>query len=319
VVGGLSGIDYDASRDSYWVISDDRSRYSPARFYEVKLDFNQLSFDSVDFISVTYLQDFEGNTFSPFSTDPESIRISDGKLYWSSEGQHSRRGIIAPTIWEMTTEGTPLRSFDIPEKFLPETEQRGIRDNLSLESLAISPDATILFSANESSLLQDGAIATLISVGLSRVMHFDVASGQVSAEYVYVIDPVPFAPQSLDTFGSQGLTAMLSLSNTELLMLERSYAPGRGNGAKLYLADTSNASDVSELDSLQGQVFAPIEKTLLLDLSTLDIKLDNLEAMTFGPNFANGNRSLILVSDNNFNATQQTQWLLFEVLDDRTP
>ncbi|WP_395016561.1 hypothetical protein [Dongia sp.] len=36
--------------------------------------------------------------------------------------------------------------------------------------------------------------------------------------------------------------------------------------------------------------------------------------MSFGPDLPNGHRSLVLVSDNNFNPLQITQFLAFEVL-----
>ena len=53
-------------------------------------------------------------------------------------------------------------------------------------------------------------------------------------------------------------------------------------------------------------------KTEVLDLDTLGLTLDNLEGMTFGPRLANGHRSLLLVSDNNFTPGQVSQFLLLE-------
>ena len=44
-----------------------------------------------------------------------------------------------------------------------------------------------------------------------------------------------------------------------------------------------------------------------------EIDLDNLEGMTFGPRFADGSQTLFLVSDDNFNAEQTTQLLLFRL------
>ena len=41
------------------------------------------------------------------------------------------------------------------------------------------------------------------------------------------------------------------------------------------------------------------------------IPLDNVEGMTLGPQLPDGRRSLVLVSDNNFAASQFTQFLLF--------
>jgi hypothetical protein len=50
-----------------------------------------------------------------------------------------------------------------------------------------------------------------------------------------------------------------------------------------------------------------------LDLSELGIYLDNLEGMTLGPRLPDGSQSLVLVSDNNFNDIQLTQFLLFRL------
>ena len=49
VVGGLSGIDYDARNDVYYIISDDRSSFNPARFYTVKIKFVNDKIDTVVF------------------------------------------------------------------------------------------------------------------------------------------------------------------------------------------------------------------------------------------------------------------------------
>src|SRR5688572_14698219 len=37
-VGGLSGLAYDAQRDVYYAISDDRGELQPARFYSLEID-----------------------------------------------------------------------------------------------------------------------------------------------------------------------------------------------------------------------------------------------------------------------------------------
>jgi hypothetical protein len=56
-------------------------------------------------------------------------------------------------------------------------------------------------------------------------------------------------------------------------------------------------------------------KRLVLDVATTGIRrVDNIEGMTFGPKLPNGNRSLIMVSDDNFGNTQISQFLAFEVI-----
>ena len=107
---------------------------------------------------------------------------------------------------------------------------------------------------------------------------------------------------------------------TSLLALERSFSAGTsgtGHTARIYLIDLAAATDVIGLEDLDDGTWVSVDKRLVLDLETLisseGIDLDNLEGMTFGPQLPNGNRSLILVSDNNFSATQFTQFLAFEL------
>jgi hypothetical protein len=59
-----------------------------------------------------------------------------------------------------------------------------------------------------------------------------------------------------------------------------------------------------------------MSRQLLLELPIpfIGLLLDNIEAIAWGPVLANGNRSLILVSDNNFSRLQTTQFLALEVV-----
>ncbi len=57
-----------------------------------------------------------------------------------------------------------------------------------------------------------------------------------------------------------------------------------------------------------------MSKMLVLDFTTLGVTLDNFEAMGWGPPLANGHRSLVVLSDDNFNPLQVTNALVFEVV-----
>jgi hypothetical protein len=95
---------------------------------------------------------------------------------------------------------------------------------------------------------------------------------------------------------------VLPLGNRRLLTMERSFsvgAPDTGNTIKLFVTELRKDGTTS--------------KTLLLNLDTLGIPLDNVEGMAFGPRLRGGKRTLLLVSDNNFAAAQFTQFLLFAV------
>ena len=80
---------------------------------------------------------------------------------------------------------------------------------------------------------------------------------------------------------------------------QRVGAPDTGNTIKLFVTELRKDGTTS--------------KTLLLNLDVLGIPLDNVEGMAFGPRLRGGKRSLLFVSDNNFAATQFTQFLLFAV------
>jgi len=56
-------------------------------------------------------------------------------------------------------------------------------------------------------------------------------------------------------------------------------------------------------------------KRLLLDLSDVSAlpRIDNVEGITLGPRLPDGRRTLVLVSDNNFNNLEITQFIAFAV------
>ena len=66
--------------------------------------------------------------------------------------------------------------------------------------------------------------------------------------------------------------------------------------------------------SIKCRDVVPVKRTMLLDLSSLRnddgsvLALDNIEGITLGP-LVDGKRTLILVSDNNVNPAQFTQFI----------
>ena len=52
-VGGLSGIAYDAERNLYYVVSDDRGELQPPRFYSLEIDAELTGIADVKVVAVT--------------------------------------------------------------------------------------------------------------------------------------------------------------------------------------------------------------------------------------------------------------------------
>jgi hypothetical protein len=315
-VGGLSGLDYNPASHRFVAISDDRSQRQAARFYTLEIDLSAFAadsapgFDGIRFVGVTTLRTASGAAHAEGTVDPESIRHGPGgSLFWTSEG-NAQLG-IGPMIEEVGAGGTALRRFTVPDHVLPGPQQ-GVRNNLAFESLAVDAVAGRLYVGTENALRQDGPEADVGQGSPGRILVYDLHDGQRIAEHVYPVDPVPAAPPLPLMFRTNGLVELLA-GEGMLLALERAYTQGVGNHIRLYRLDLSGASDVSDRASLQGQSYQAVGKTLLLDLGTLGIDLDNFEGITWGPRLPGGDRTLVLVSDDNFRSAQQTRFLAFAV------
>jgi 3-phytase/alkaline phosphatase D len=318
-VGGLSGLDYMEERQRFVAISDDRSEHAPARFYEIELDLSEFntrptpSNAGVRFLGITTLKDEHGAPYAEGTVDPEAIRRAPAgdRLYWTSEGNAGKG--IAPAIVEIDRDGRARRQFDLPAYYRPAGDA-GVRHNLAFESLAIDSKEGRLYVGTENALLQDGPTADVEQGSPSRLLVYSLKEGTRIGEYVYPVDPVPAKTSLPLMYRTNGLVELLA-GDGMLLALERAYVMGAGNFAKVYRLDLTGATNVAGQSSLRGMTYASVSKTLLFDLRNLDIPLDNLEGMSWGPRLPSGNRSLILVSDNNFSARQTTQFLAFEVVE----
>ncbi len=334
-LGGLSGLTYDPQLNQLYAVSDDRSNFSPARFYTVQLATVQLAvqpeiqpetqpeaqsgIQSVTLQTVTALSDRAGAPYLAGSLDPEGIALSPRQsLFISSEGD-SENG-IAPFIDEFDLKtGAWRSSLPIPERYLPNPDKtRGVQNNQGFESLtisAISSDAREpfrLFAAVEGSLQQDLPSEPASNPPRSlRFLHYLVGETQniLLSEHLYPLEPLPEGDENL------GLSDLLVLDQSgHFLSLERSFGLS-GFGGKIFQLATGGATDIAPIDSLSAGVegIMPIQKRLLLDLGDLGIPLDNYEGLSLGPQLPDGSRSLILVSDDNFNPLQVTEFLLFRL------
>lgn len=314
--GGISGITYDANQHKYYAISDDRSQKAPARFYQLKIELSPENSPVRvgSEITVTTLLTESQQTFPPGTLDPEGIAFTNQQTVWiSSEGDYQKQ--IPPWIKEFSLKGEEIKTLSIPEKYIPDSQNnKGVRNNLSLESLTITPDHQWLFTATENALSQDGFPATLNQGSPSRILQYNLLTRKPEKEFLYVTEPVADAPNPPESLHTNGLVELLAIDSTHLISLERSYSHGVGNTILLFAVSLADASELQTIESLKivdMRQIKPAAKRLLLDLRSLNIPLDNIEGMTFGPILPDGRRSLLLISDNNFNPLQITQILVF--------
>jgi 3-phytase len=316
-VGGLSSITYDAARSVFYSLSDDQSQLNPARFYTLRVDLSDGRLDDgdVSFLGVTTLLAPDGQPYAPFSLDPEGLTLAKaGELVVTSEGIAARG--ISPWVRRYALDGAFAGDLPVPAAFQPTSATHGVRQNLAFEAAAVAPNGRHLFVGMEGALAQDGPAASLTGGSPARILRYNLATGRLDRQNVYLTDAIAESPVPETAFAVNGLVELLPLNDEFMLSMERSFsvgAPGTGNTIKLYSVAFPEADDVDGADSVAAELgsIRPVQKSLLLDLRTLGIPLDNVEGMAIGPTLPDGRRSLLLVSDNNFAATQFTQFLLF--------
>lgn len=325
-IGGLSGIDYDKENGIFYMISDDRSNINPARFYTAKIHLSKDKFDSVEFTSVHFLRDsaskeYPNSKTDPFRTpDPESMRYWEGtnQLIWSSEGERrferNRTILVNPSINITNLAGKWIGEFPIPAKAKMSAKEKGPRVNGVFEGLSFTPDYKKLFVSIEEPLYQDGPRVDVIKNNTSiRILAYDTENKNDINEYAYMPEPVAKQAIPADQYKINGVSEILAVNDHQLIVMERSYSTGhQGCVVRLFLANLSGATNVKNMKSLAVRKYKPASKTPLINLDNLGFYIDNIEGICFGPKLENGNQSLLLIADNNFNPFEKAQVFLFE-------
>ncbi|GAB4457282.1 MAG: esterase-like activity of phytase family protein [Armatimonadaceae bacterium] len=313
-IGGLSGIDYDAANNRYFINSD---APTDPRFFTATLDIDGGAFTAADvtFTGVTALTGAGGTALAANTFDLEAIRyIADSNTVLIADEGNTTLG-IAPSIREFNAaNGQQVRQITAPSKFDP-TATTGSYFNLSFESLALTNGGGTILTGTENALRQDAgnAINPSLTSQFARLVAFNSATGAAGAEYAYQVDAV-VEPPAGNLFAVQGLVELLSLGGDDYISIERSFtvggtSTGTGYAIRLYQFSLTGATDISGIDPLTG-TFTPVQKSLLFDLGALGIPLDNIEGITLGPTLDDGRRTLVLVADNNFNSPLGNQFIV---------
>jgi 3-phytase/alkaline phosphatase D len=323
-IGGLSSITFDPARNVYHTLSDDqgnRPTADPVRYYTVAIDLADGTLDAGDleFVAVTQLFETQTTPFPPGGLDPEGFTLGrEGFFFMSSEGNTLANPIIDPFIRRYNRNGRVTASLPIPDKYVPNGVDRGVRFNLSFESLNPTPGGRTLVTAGEGALFQDGPASTFTNGSLARILEYDLRQRTPDAEYVYEV--APWAEPSA-IFGVNGIVEVLPIDDVGTsLVMERSFSVGgvlgggTGNVVMINEVSTRGATDVLGVDALYDGgspiAFTPVSQREVFAFDDLGIPIDNIEGMTFGPPLPDGRATLVIVSDNNFNPGQFTQFIV---------
>jgi hypothetical protein len=327
-VGGLSSIDYDAANDQYYMVCDDRSAINPARFYSAKIFISASGIDSFRFTGVHSMLQPNGNVYPPksvrpFATvDPEAMRYDPVRkqLVWSSEGERivtAKDTILQdPSINIISTNGDFAGEYKLPENMYMSVQEKGPRQNGVFEGMTFANNLKTLFVNVEEPLYEDGPrVDVMDQETYIRILKFDVATKENTAQYAYKPDPVAYQSNPLTEYKINGVPDILSIGDDRFIIIERSYSSGRiACTIKVFVADFSGATNIIDIPSLaKNKNFKLIQKKLLLNMDDLGIYIDNVEGVTFGPILPNGHRSLVFMADNNFNKEEKSQVFLFQI------
>lgn len=315
--GGISGIDYDPRTKLWAFISDDKSEHGPSHVFLGKLDVRPGKACGPELTAMIPLRREDGQTFpdrkaGTEAADGEAIRFDPlgADLVWSTEGDFDHG--YPPSIRRIRADGAPVERHVVPDALtFHDGSKTGARKNATTEGISWSADGRSLWVSMEQPLVQDGPVPSVAEGGLTRLSRLD-RSGKLVVQYAYRIDPVQVA--SPVGVGDNGISEILTLDDHRLLVLERSgikEADGHYSyHIRLYLADVAKAQDVSKVGSLLATPVRLVDKRLLLNFDTLGIRIDNLEAMAWGPRQPDGGRTLVLASDENYDAKQINQILV---------
>ncbi len=311
LVGGLSGIDYDG--ENFYLVVDDSTN---PRIIKAKIQFKKDTISKIDFLKVIQVKD--SSTFlKENALDLESI------LYHENEEFHLvSEGLIKkgkkPSIFKVNAEGNFVSTFDIPENLKVKAKH-----NASFESSTKSIDKKGVWVAMEGVIKGDGEEPTFKKTNSPiRITLFNNSLKKATKQYVYMLDRVEKPKKG--SVNLNGVTAILADKENSFFVLERAYQSGYGsygNTVKLYKATIKETStNTLNIESLESTTYIPMKKELLLNFNEIKSHLkngiiDNIEGITYGPLLNNGNRSLLFVSDDNFQRydKQMNQFIVLEL------
>ncbi len=316
-IGGLSEIDYD--KGSYYMICDD---YKNPRFYKAQIDIKGNKIKDVKFTDVVFLDKTKHNFYNNF-LDLEAIMVQDGKLIISSEGSVRRKK--NPCIFQIDSKGNFITEYPLTDNFnISKQDFPKPRHNGVFEALSKSYDNQGFWVVNELPLTTDGTKPKFPKTKSPvRFTYYDKQTKQATKEFVYELSALPRKEKG--AFNINGLTAILEYKKNHFLVIERAYQNGYSgdeNIAKVYKAviknQTTNSLKLKDLKTL----YTPMKKEFVFDFNTIKAKLtnqiiDNIEGITFGEKLPNGNNSIIIISDDNFQkyGKQINQFVLFEFIE----
>jgi len=315
-VGGLSGIDF--YNDNYYLVCDHPAN---PRIYKSEIRLKQNLIDTILISEVIELKRTSG-FLKDNTLDLEAIRIDNdsGNFILTSEG--SINANQKPSVFLADPTGDFVKNLELPNYFTSAGKQKP-RNNGVFEGLTNDFKNEGFWVGMELPLTKDGSKPKLFPTRSPiRITHFNKESGEADDQFVISLENISKIPWMY--FAVNGLTELIQYAPHQFLVLERAFSAGHGsygNTVRIFDVNSKDATNTLEFKNLRKEKYTKATKELVFDFKSVKKKLtngiiDNIEGMTFGPDLPNGNKSLILISDNNFNSLgkQLNQVILMEII-----
>lgn len=316
LIGGLSGVDF-ANNNYYFVVDD--ARYP--RFLIADIHLEKDTLQSISFKKVIHLNDSTESFYKMNALDLESIFVdeSTSEVHFVSEGSILKNKM--PSVFKTDENGNFIKDFKLPTSF---ENIKDIKHNAAFEASSKSFNKNGFWVAMEGVLKTDGEEPTFTETQSPiRITYFDKLTQKATKQFAYQLENITKLAKG--DINLNGVTAILEYKENHFFIVERTYQNGygsHGNIVRVFEASIDKEStNVIDIESLKETNFIPLKKKLIFNFSDVSDKLtegiiDNIEGITFGPKLLNGNQSLLLISDDNFQVygKQLNQFILMEII-----
>lgn len=248
--------------------------------------------------------------------DPEGITLWNNKIVISEE--------YGPNIRVFADTGRALADWSIPEPFqvaspsADESEEMaknksGRQPNAGFEGVTTDGHGGII-TILQRPLLQDGGLDSAGKKVGTNVRMLNLCGLDCKPrELVYTLDDK-----------ANGVSEICYIEGSKFLAIERDGKEGKFK--KIMLFDTEGASDVSNIERLPStglpQGVVPVRKKVLIDLLNPKLGLagknfpEKIEGLATGPDTEQGQKTLLVASDNDFEANKPIYLWLFSISSD---
>ena len=332
-LGGFSALAYSGNGHRYAALPDrgpdDGATGYLCRYHllDINVDLAQENSVSLQLVDTKLFSDHRGRPFTGSSAaiketesfggrlDPEGFRFATGGGFFVSDE-------YGPQLVEFSPKGKEIRRFALPAHLQVQhpadnklTENKlnamGRSSNKGMEGLGLSADGRWLYGIMQHVLLQDAPRNEFgFPVGVNcRLVKVEVATGDVK-EYVYQLDAT-----------TNGLNEIVAMGDDQFLVIERDSQVGELAAFKRVMKiDLAGATEVQNMDSLPHVLpdsIRPVRKETFIDFLSPEFKLppefipEKLEGLAFGERLVDGRQTIVVASDNDFEAANPSLIYVF--------